>query len=127
MADHTDPRGTGILYLSTLTTPESKALLESSVDSLLAAIDTRDAPKPHALYQLYYEQQCNDDLALAGEQRIFKFPPPPAALTFDDASLDAVYEAWKKVVGGDDTPEETLAEYMVFADREGVADDDDYE
>ncbi|ROW13714.1 hypothetical protein VPNG_04592 [Cytospora leucostoma] len=121
------PSGQSILYLSSITTPESKALLESSVDSLLAAIDTKDAPKPHVLHRLYYEQQCNDDLALAGEKRIFKFPPPPAALTFDDASLETVYEAWKKVLGGDDTPEETLAEYMVFADREGVADDDDYE
>ncbi|KUI56135.1 Rab proteins geranylgeranyltransferase component A [Cytospora mali] len=120
------PSGQSILYLSTIASPESKALLESSVTSLLAAIDTEAAPKPRVLYQLYYEQQCNSDAALASDQRILRFPPPPVALTFDDAVLEPVYEAWKSVLGGEST-EETLADYMVFADREGVYDDDDYE
>lgn len=94
--------------------------------SLLAAVDTEDAPKSHVLYRMYYEQQCNNDVALAGDQRILSFQPPPVALTFNDASLEPIYEAWKHVLGGD-IPEETLSDYMIFADREGVADDDDYE
>jgi hypothetical protein len=93
---------------------------------LLAAIAAEDAPKPHVLYRLYYEQQCNSDIALAVGKRTFNFSPTPAALTFDDALLEPVYEAWKNVLGPD-VPEETLADYMVFADREGVYDEDEYE
>lgn len=126
MISHTDRNGTGILYLSTIATADSKAHLEASVTSLLDAVAVEDAPKPHVLYSMYYEQQCSSDTALAVDQRIVRFAPPPAALTFDDASLEPVYEAWKSV-SGPDVPEETLADYMVFADREGVYDDDDYE
>lgn len=120
------PSGQSILYLITIATPESKALLEASVTSLLAAIAAEDAPKPHVLYRLYYEQQCNSNIALAVGKRTLNFAPPLAALTFDDALLEPIYEAWKNVLGPD-VPEETLADYMVFADREGVYDEDEYE
>lgn len=78
------------------------------------------------LYRIYYEQQCNSDVALAVGQRVLSFAPSPAALAFDDALLEPVHEAWKNVLGPD-VPEETLADYMVFADREGVYDEEDYE
>ena len=42
-----------------------------------------------------------------------------------DAPLDVVREAWRRVVGPDDADD---AAYMVFEDREeGLADDDEFE
>lgn len=54
----------------------------------------------------------------------FSFPSPTLDLAFNDASLDAVLEAWKVVMG--DAADES--EYMIFDDREGAdANDDVYE
>lgn len=78
------------------------------------------------LYQLYYEQQSANANSLAGEQRIFDFPPSPVSLALQDSVLDPVHQAWVKAVGGQ-VSDETLAEYMVFTDREGAGDDDEYE
>lgn len=116
----------GILYLSTIHTSESKSLLESSVDLLLASLCPEGSSKLQVLYQLYYEQQSANTNSLVGEQRIFDFPPSPVSLALEDSMLDSVHQAWVKAMGGQ-VSEETLAEYMVFTDREGAGDDDEYE
>lgn len=117
------PAGQSILYLSTIHTPESKSLLESSVDLLLAALCSEVSSKAQVLYQLYYEQQSASANSLAGEQRIFEFPPSPVSLALEDSMLDPVHQAWVKAMGRE-VSEETLAEYMIFTDREGADDDD---
>lgn len=78
------------------------------------------------LYQLYYEQQSTNSNSLSGEQRIVDFPASPVSLTLEDSGLEPVRQAWIKAMGGQ-LSEETLAEYMIFADREGAGDDDEYE
>lgn len=120
------PAGQSILYLSTIHTPESKSILEDSVDLLLASLGSQGSSKPQVLYQLYYEQQSANANSLAGEQRIFDFPPSPVCLALEDSMLDPVHQAWIKAMGGQ-VSEETLAEYMIFTDREGAGDDDEYE
>lgn len=120
------PAGQSILYLSTIHTPESKSILEVSVDLLLASLGSEGSSKPQVLYQLYYEQQSANANSLAGEQRIFDFPPSPVSLALEDSMLDPVHQAWIKAMG-DQVSEETLAEYMIFTDREGAGDDDEYE
>lgn len=116
----------GILYLSTMHTPESKSLLDVSVDSLLAALSPEGSSQPQVLYELYYEQQSCTSNSLSGEQSIVDFPPSPVSLTLEDSRLEPVHQAWIKAMGGE-VSEEALAEYMKFADREGAGDDDDYE
>ncbi|KAK7708990.1 hypothetical protein SLS64_006471 [Diaporthe eres] len=120
------PAGQSILYFSTIHTPESKSILENSVDLLLASLGSEGSSKPQVLYQLYYEQQSANANSLAGEQRIFDFPPSPVSLALEDSMLDPVHQAWIKATGGQ-VSEETLAEYMIFTDREGAGDDDEYE
>lgn len=118
------PAGQSVLYLNTIHVPESKSLIETSVDLLLASL-CPEGSKAQVLYQLYYEQQTGSANCLAEEQRIFEFPPSPVSLALEDSLLDPVHQAWVKAMG-DELSEETVAEYMIFADREG-ADDDDYE
>ncbi|KAL1851021.1 hypothetical protein Daus18300_012690 [Diaporthe australafricana] len=120
------PPGQSILYLSTIHNTDSKSLLEVSVDSQLAALCSEGSSKPQVLYQLYYEQQSTNSVSLSGDQRIVDFPAPPISLTLEDSGLEPVREAWIKAMG-DQVSEETLAEYMIFADREGAGDDDEYE
>lgn len=55
--------------------------------------------------------------------RILDFPTPPVSLTFDDATLEPVEQVWGKIIG--EQIEDENIQYMVFADREGVGDDDD--
>lgn len=115
----------GVLYLSTIQTPESKALLENTTSALLAALAPQDGPAPRCLYQLYYEQQSSNTSTLSGEGRILDFPTLPVSLTFDDATLDPVREVWRRAMG--EAAEEDDVQYMVFADREGMDNDDEYE
>jgi hypothetical protein len=113
----------GVLYLSTLTTTAAKALLQTALDSLLAAITGEDGPAPQCLYQLYYEQSHSDgDLAIDGN--ILTFPATPLNLSFDDSVLESVRKAWVAITGRDRGGEDD-GEYMVFEDREGVSGDDD--
>lgn len=93
---------------------------------LLASLCSEGSSKPQVLYQLYYEQQAANSNSLRGEQRIFDFPPSPVSLALEDSMLEPVHQAWIKAMGGQ-VSEETLAEYMIFTDREGAGDDDDYE
>lgn len=110
----------GVLYLSTIRTADSKALLERSLDSLLAALSTDQTPK--CLYQLYYEQASSQSEPSI-EGQVFTFPPPSVSLAFDDSTLEPVHQAWKMAMGA--AAEDQEAEYMTFPDREGVGDNDD--
>lgn len=115
----------GVLYLSTIQTPDSKAFLEHTTSSLLAALAPQDGPAPRCLYQLYYEQQSSNTNALSGQGRILDFPTLPVSLTFDDDTLNPVQEAWRTAMG--EAAQEDGVQYMVFADREGMDNDDEYE
>lgn len=111
---------TGVLYFSTVYTPESQTILERCLTTLLTALDTEQTPR--CLYQMYYEQSsAASELQVAGQ--ILNLPPPSLALTFDDSTLEPVHQAWKVVMGA--TAEDADPEYMIFPDREGVSDDDD--
>lgn len=109
-------------------TPESGALLQETITSLLSALAPEDGAPPKCLYQLSYEQKTSSAAAtkLAVDGQILEFPTPPLSLTFDDDALDPVQEAWRRVVG-EAVAAENDVQYMVFADREGVGDEDDYE
>lgn len=116
---------TGIVYLTTLTSPNSKETLEKALDLLLAVGE--EVP-PLALYQLYYEQASSrkePSTGTVGSVPTFSFPSLPHSLALADADLDVVMQAWK-VAMGDDVQE---SEYMIFEDREGADahDDDAYE
>lgn len=80
---------------------------------------------PQCLYQLYYEQKSGADSTVTSEGRILNFPIPPVSLTFEDETLEPVHQVWQKVMP--EIAEDENIQYMIFADREGVGDDDDYE
>lgn len=113
------------MYLSTIYTPESKSHLDSAVTSVLAAMKTQDGLVPQCLYQLCYEQKSGADNTVTGEGRIHNFPVAPVSLTFEDDLLEPVHQVWQKVMP--EAAEDENIQYMIFADREGVGDDDDYE
>lgn len=115
----------GVLYLSTIHTPESSALLDHTVTSVLAALASEQGHVPLSLYQLYYEQRSTANKTVTGEGRIRNFPAPPVSLTFDDDLLEPVQQVWQKVIP--EAAEDDNIQYMIFADREGVGDEDDYE
>lgn len=116
---------TGVLYLSTIHTPSSEILLEKTTKYLLTTLSSQDGTQPRCLYRLYYEQKADTERALAIEGRVLGFSPSPVSLTFDDAILTPVQEAWKQVIG--EASEEDSVDYMNFVDREGVGDEDTYE
>ncbi|KAL2023593.1 hypothetical protein VTK56DRAFT_2201 [Thermocarpiscus australiensis] len=114
------PNGQSVLYLTTLSRPDSKEVLQQALDVFLNVTD--NGPAPRVLYQLLYEQMVGSASSLS-EGPVFTFPGPSLSLSFDDAALEPVHEAWKKVLG--DAAVE--AEYMTFADRGAVDDEDMYE
>ncbi|KAJ4416643.1 Rab proteins geranylgeranyltransferase component A [Gnomoniopsis sp. IMI 355080] len=114
----------GVLYLSTIHTSESRSLLDRAVAAVLAALVTlQDSGVPQSLYQLYYEQRSGVNNTVTSEGRIHSFPTPPVSLTFDDDILGPVQQVWQKVMP--EAAEDENIQYMIFADREGVGDEDD--
>jgi len=112
-----------VLYFSTLRTPGSRAVLESSLASLLASLETEKPAPVH--FQLYYEQVI-PTAGFRQEGKVFEFAATSPSLAFDDATLGPVKEVWRLVVGS--VTEEEEAGYMKFQDREGVGEDDvDYD
>ncbi|KAI5860722.1 GDP dissociation inhibitor-domain-containing protein [Durotheca rogersii] len=134
------PVGQSVIYLTTLATPTTASdrshhqRLDAALDALLRAATPAPADAPPArLYALRYEQSAGGTLSETppretrppGAAVTFAFPPSPLGLAFDDASLDAVRDAWRLAVGegtGDEGPD---GGYMVFEDREGAAEYDD--
>lgn len=119
----------GTLYLHTIHTQDSKSLLESAVTLLLqSAITTEEgtsASVPSCLYQLYYEQKSSHIKTAVSRSQHFDFPTPSVSLTFNDTVLEPVQQAWEQIMGP--PPEDEDIQFMVFADREGVGDDNDLE
>ncbi|KAK3393201.1 GDP dissociation inhibitor-domain-containing protein [Podospora didyma] len=112
------PVGQSMLYLTTMTTPDAEDVLGKALQSFLDAVGVQ--PSPDILYQLYYERMAGTvDGQMEGS--ILSFPAASPSLAFDDLTLGPVREAWKRVLG--DAADESA--YMTFADREGIADDDD--
>lgn len=117
------PAGQCVVYLTTLTTPNSAQRLESALSDLLTAAVPEGNTAPVCLYKLQYEQSLSPrepSTTTRGKTCTFSFPSPPLNLAFDDNCLHAVMDAWKLVMG-EDAAEDG---YMVFEDREGVGSDD---
>ena len=113
-------RSIGVLYVTSLTTPDIKETLEQALQDLLRAV-SEEGQIPQCLYELYYEQ-VGGSLETRVSDSIFEFPSSMLSLTFDDTIMSNVQLAWKKVMG--DVGAET-DEYMVFPDRNGGMDADD--
>lgn len=108
----------GVVYFSTLSSPNSKALLGSALSKLLAAASSSRSAK--CLWRLHYEQTCGAGLFTV-EDNIGLFGRFAPDLAFNDSVLVPVQQAWQVVVG----PDADNSSYMKFEDREGVQDDDD--
>ncbi|KIH94560.1 rab geranylgeranyl transferase escort [Sporothrix brasiliensis 5110] len=142
------PVGQSVLHFTTIRTEGSKAVLESALTTLLAAFAkeasgdaegraNEESPSIPVLYSLYYEQPRGDEARVPDAEPepepepetetplgVFRFPPLPVDLMVQDAPLEVVREAWRRVMG----PEEDDAAYMAFVDREGSdADDMEYD
>lgn len=115
----------GVLYLTTIHTPDSNILLDRTLTSVLAALASREGRLPLCQYQLRYEQRASPKFDVTGKGRILNFPTPPVSLTFDDEILEPVQQVWHKIMP--EAAEDDHIQYMTFADREGVGDEDDYE
>ncbi|KAM0200063.1 hypothetical protein ACHAQD_000231 [Fusarium lateritium] len=117
------PSGQYVIYLSTVSTPSAKSVLDKALSSLLAAVPNgQDVTAP--IYQLYYEQS-NGTNTLSVDSNIATFSATSLSLAFDDAILDPVYEAWQLVNGG--LKDQEVVDYMKFEDRESGIDDDLYD
>ncbi|KAK8110005.1 hypothetical protein PG999_008142 [Apiospora kogelbergensis] len=118
--------GQCVIYLTTLSTVNSKHELEQALSMLVNAVEGDESASP-CLYQLYYEKAFGDKASTTenlGATPNLSFPPLSATLAFEDSDLEAVKAAWGLVLG-DEADEET---YLVFEDREGAdAEDEVYE
>ncbi|KAK3363364.1 GDP dissociation inhibitor [Lasiosphaeria hispida] len=112
------PVGQSVLYLTTLTTPDSKEILTQSLQLLSEVIDADHLPP--SLFQLYHEHG-RGSVASRPDGSTFNFPDASLSLLFDDSTLEPVHEAWKQVMG--ETAVDT--DYMTFPDREGIMDVED--
>ncbi|KAI1778983.1 GDP dissociation inhibitor-domain-containing protein [Hypoxylon cercidicola] len=119
------PAGQSAIYLTTQAAPKAVERLESALRNLLTAATPADSSTtPVCLYKLQYEQSLSareSSTTTRNGVSTLAFPSPSLSLAFDDGCLNAVRDAWK-LVAGEDASED---EYMVFQDREGIADDDD--
>lgn len=115
------------MYVSTdstsLSAKEAYGILDQAVRQILSTIDAR--PTPIVLWSMRYTQRASSRTELIANvdesRRIITFPPPHQALTFDDAIIDNVREAWEKITEGD----QDRGQFMIFSDREGEMQNDD--
>ncbi|KAG5980094.1 hypothetical protein E4U55_004389 [Claviceps digitariae] len=114
------PIGQCVIYLSTLSCPNSTALLDKALSKLLVTAAVSSSEPVKCLWRLRYEQTCgNASFTLQDHIGTFgRFTPD---LTFNDSVLEPVQQAWQAVVGLD----ADKSSYMRFEDREGVQDDED--
>jgi hypothetical protein len=106
----------GVIYLSTISQPDAKLLLENALSSLLTAVGEVQAPE--VLYRLSYTQHQRP--SHSSNPNIVTLPTLPLDLAFNDAALASVKTAWETCKRDDDSDDE----YMLFEDREGAGDDD---
>ncbi|RDA89211.1 hypothetical protein CP532_0501 [Ophiocordyceps camponoti-leonardi (nom. inval.)] len=115
------PVGQCVIYLSTSSSPGSRLVLETALESLLESLSADQQSPPRRLYQLSYEQAAGPgSFSVRGRVGSFALPPIDL-LTLHDDVLRSVRDAWQNVVAADGDEEE----YMVFEDRQDVADEDD--
>ena len=108
----------GVVYLTTLATPHSRALLDQALRLFLQSLP-EDIPSLEAPYKLYYEQAAGStDLSVKGNT--LTLPSARLDLVLGDTVLEGTRTAWRNVV-----PDADEAEYMQFPDREGVGDEGD--
>ncbi|KAH8885721.1 hypothetical protein GQ53DRAFT_353049 [Thozetella sp. PMI_491] len=114
------PIGQSTVYLTTVTRPNAKAVLEAALSSFLAAV--AEGSTTDSLYQLYYEQSTSASARdITSSPGILSLSATPVCLAFDDGILDSVRKTWEVIMGA--AVAET--EFMVFEDREGADEDDD--
>ncbi|KAK4151325.1 GDP dissociation inhibitor [Chaetomidium leptoderma] len=113
------PVGQSVLYLTTLSTPDAKEVLQQALDAFVG-VTSDGHPTSQVLYQLQYEQLVGAD-TFGVEGPVFTLPGLSSSLSFSDSALEPVHEAWRKVMGDAAVDEE----YLIFTDREGAMDDDD--
>ncbi|KAF4124477.1 GDP dissociation inhibitor [Geosmithia morbida] len=119
------PSGQCVIYLSTVSTPASKDVLDKALSSLLEAAVPSGQKPPPCLYKLSYEQTATTDRTNVDDDGpIVNIPPLPLDLSFNDGVMDCVQKAWESVKADDDTH---VSEYMKFDDREGAEDNDFYD
>lgn len=111
------PSGQSVLYLSALTTPNSKVALNAALESFLRAVN--EEPVPQRLFELYYEQDSGSAEPRAGA-KAFTFPNISPTLSLDDIALNPIKTAWEVAMGA----AAANTEYMVFPDRETLDDDE---
>ncbi|ODA83248.1 hypothetical protein RJ55_01760 [Drechmeria coniospora] len=107
------PAGQCTIYLSTVSTPRSKDMLDAALSCLLAT-----SPEPvGCLYKLRYDQKGGTG-SFTVDGGCGTFGLPPLDLAFNDSALASVREAWDMVVPNGE------GDYMQFNDREGAFDED---
>ncbi len=103
-----------------------------AVKNLLSVVV--EDPKPDVLWGAHYTQEHAiaehpskdmisdlDDLASSTlPNRILQLPDLPPGLVLEDDLLRTVRDAWEKITGGD-------GEFMQFAERQGLGDEDEDE
>lgn len=101
-----------------------------AVNNLLSVVV--EASRPEILWGLSYTQEHAisespskdiisdlDDLASSTlPNRILQLPDLPPGLVLEDDLLRTVRDAWEKITGGD-------GDFMQFAEREGLGDEDE--
>ncbi len=98
--------------------------MDAALSSLVQAAVGQGQAVPQVVYQLQYEQRGAKAPSLdVGNDGVVTFGAAVLDLTFRDAILQPVRQAWERCTG--QATEEADAEYLVFEDREGVTDDDD--
>lgn len=118
------PIGQSVVYLCTVSSPNSRSLLNAALTTLASLADG-DESVPKCLYKLGYEQSFRSTITTKVDGSIISIPPPSLDLAFNDQVLRQIESAWEAVTAGDEPAKE--AAYMDFEDREGAQDDDHYD
>lgn len=113
----------GVLYLSTVSSPNAGKLLSKALAGLLATVNT-DQETPNPLYELYYEQ-TGPSSAVSEADGLIDLPSMRLDLAFNDSTMENVEKTWDALTKDDE--QKDGVEYMKFEDREGADDDDQYE
>ena len=117
----------GVLYASTVASGVSGTqLLKTATSEFLDAV--QETPIPVALWSMQYEQTVPPDPQSSppetqphGADQNIVLAPMPLDLAFDDAVIETVRDAWRRISG--DKVED--APFMVFEDREALANADE--
>lgn len=95
------------------------------MDKLVASID--ESPKPQILWSLHYDQRhtppataedynTNIKCTNISNPHVLKLPDVDPGLVLEDDVLKHVRAAWRKIMGEDEG-------FMIFGEREGMADE----